>query len=395
VSADPSLTGLDDALLTLVRAHHAGLPIRLPSDTDWCGLLHKAHRQKTALLAYHTLAHDPSGVPPDIWAKFSTWYINQRRKNGFFALHLRRILSLLDEAGIPALVIKGLALAIGAHGRIDGRTFDDIDLLIPPEHINRAYALMRAQGFVPYDPHANTPVEHEYHHSLTHPRWHISLELHWRAAWRQFNHRAFPVHFDTLFAEARAVPLLNSVMLTPSPAHTFVLLAIDTLKERRVALGRLYDAARVLCDPSLDQAAMWAFAHAAGAQVETAALAGAAAAVGGFIPPPLPEDRYIARARAKLLHDGLQERAVPMLHQLWFYWSIRRTAGERAAFARAVLFDRANRSFFALTILRDTLGALNRRLHLRHLPGGERAYRLMYGFVHGLRARASIDFYRK
>lgn len=386
---------LDAALLHLVSAALRGESAALPATTDWCALLHKAYRQKVALLTWHALARDPSAAPPELWARFDHWAGDRRRKNGFFALHLRRILALLGAAGIPALVVKGLALSVGAYGRIDGRTFDDIDLLIPPAHIDAALALMCAEGFVRANPEADTPEEHEYHHSLTHPRWHISLELHWRAGWRRFNHRHFPIDIDTLFAGARALPLLNGVMYTPSVAHTLVLLAIDTLKERRAPLGRLCDAALLARDPALDWDALWAFARAAGAEVETAALLGAASAIGSVPVPALPESRLIAHARAKLLHDSINEREAPMLRQLLFYWSMRRTRAERLAFMRAVLLDPANRSFFALTILRDGLGALNRGLRLHRLPGGERVYHLMRQALHGWRARAQVDFYRK
>lgn len=59
---------------------------------------------------------------------------------------LAGILTALDRAGIPVMVLKGAVLGPTIYGRPDLRPMGDVDLLVPPEHIEDALALLGAAG---------------------------------------------------------------------------------------------------------------------------------------------------------------------------------------------------------------------------------------------------------
>lgn len=70
-----------------------------------------------------------------------TWYANQ--------LAVRRIAAVLERleaAAVPALVLKGFALAPLAYGDLGARPMEDVDLLVPPRQIERAVACLETLG---------------------------------------------------------------------------------------------------------------------------------------------------------------------------------------------------------------------------------------------------------
>jgi hypothetical protein len=65
------------------------------------------------------------------------------------ARHLRNVLRTLDVGGIPAMVIKGLALASQTQADFAGRGSGDLDLLVAPESVTRTWELLVADGWRP------------------------------------------------------------------------------------------------------------------------------------------------------------------------------------------------------------------------------------------------------
>ena len=58
-----------------------------------------------------------------------------------------RVLSLFAEAGLPVLVLKGISLALQTCGNAAARGRGDLDLLVSPDQLPAAVALLEAHGF--------------------------------------------------------------------------------------------------------------------------------------------------------------------------------------------------------------------------------------------------------
>ncbi|MEO8393426.1 MAG: hypothetical protein ABI700_10585, partial [Chloroflexota bacterium] len=81
----------------LIECLHAYLhtgSITPAPDTDWCALIEKGYRQKVAPVVWTVLTHQPEVVPAEMWTTYNTWISNLRRKNSYFAFHLRRLLAI-------------------------------------------------------------------------------------------------------------------------------------------------------------------------------------------------------------------------------------------------------------------------------------------------------------
>ena len=94
------------------------------------------------------------------------------------------VLSSLEERGIPAVPLKGVIFSERVYGDGASRESRDIDVLVAPEQLNDAVAVVREQFLysAPRDAVAGDgrPL---LHYSLSHPSGGPGLELHWRVHW--------------------------------------------------------------------------------------------------------------------------------------------------------------------------------------------------------------------
>jgi hypothetical protein len=102
---------------------------------------------------------------------------------------------VLDTLGVPALPLKGTALAEEAHGDLGMRVGADIDVLVAREDLRGAVGRLQAQGYRVVDD--EEPVMHTV---LVHPA-RTPVEVHWRVHW-----------YETQFSRA--------LLANPDAAHT-------------------------------------------------------------------------------------------------------------------------------------------------------------------------------
>lgn len=90
----------------------------------------------------------------------------------------RRTLAALTSAGIEAMPFKGLALALQHHGNLALRPMADVDVLIHPEHLERARTVLEATGWTyRYAPErlSRDVHSHDYRNEQS------GFDLHWYA----------------------------------------------------------------------------------------------------------------------------------------------------------------------------------------------------------------------
>ena len=60
---------------------------------------------------------------------------------------MKRLVPYLEANGIETLVFKGPALAQSIYGRIALRPFLDLDILVQPRDVAKAWSLLKAEGY--------------------------------------------------------------------------------------------------------------------------------------------------------------------------------------------------------------------------------------------------------
>lgn len=161
------------ALMQLVGAAAQGKALqKLPDDLDWARIERLANEQAVQTLLGYALRLSPALDCP---AELRESLVLQMRQEAFsnhaWKHSTLQLLAEMNAAGIPALLIKGYALA-DCYAAPDCRMSGDTDLLIEPKNEKRACAFMKANGFA---------VERRWtngHHDVCHHPRLGCMELH-------------------------------------------------------------------------------------------------------------------------------------------------------------------------------------------------------------------------
>jgi hypothetical protein len=199
----------------------------------------------------------------------------------------RRALSLLQDAGIEALLFKGAALHLARVYRDPrARPLGDADLLVRAARANEAVRILEAGGFQPWEPWTDR-----------HPGWvsaftlddgsapaglPVTLDLHWATDYTRLRHA--PDWGGEILWEEWAPPL-------PAPEAHFVVTAEHLLKHLRVAvhLPAVADLVRLL--PSMEvPGTVVRHAEARGSLPGLRAVVGLLLSLGAPVPAGLVEE---------------------------------------------------------------------------------------------------------
>ena len=102
----------------------------------------------SALVMRHLRSSDRCGqVPSEILDQLKEDYHRNTITNLSLYVELRRIVRALHDEEIPVIVLKGSALAGPVYGEIGLRAMRDIDLLVPKEQADRAFAVVEELGY--------------------------------------------------------------------------------------------------------------------------------------------------------------------------------------------------------------------------------------------------------
>jgi hypothetical protein len=129
---------------------------------------------------------------------------------------LQATMAALASAGVPALVIKGSALAYSVYPEPWHRTRTDTDLLVSQESVQAAMAALERCGYRRSDAiSTGAYVSHQiaFERTDAHDVRHV-IDLHWKVANPQIIADALP--FDLLWRSAEPAPALGASARVPS-----------------------------------------------------------------------------------------------------------------------------------------------------------------------------------
>jgi hypothetical protein len=160
---------------------------------NWDKFLRLADHHRVSPSVYSTLSRlDSMTVPEHI--------LNALRQtcqeNTLSALRITgetvRIIRLLENNNISAVVLKGAPLSCRLYGDIAARPYDDIDMLVTSEKLEQAIAILENEGYrriSEYDSYNLTPRqlqiylkhhEHSSHFKYWNSRKRVLIEIHWK-----------------------------------------------------------------------------------------------------------------------------------------------------------------------------------------------------------------------
>lgn len=141
------MTGEFKALMALVGASARGKKATLPQGLDWLRVEALAREQAVQVLLGDALRLNPEwDCPPALRIKLQREMRQAAISNNAWRNAILRLLADMNAAGIPALLIKGYAVA-DCYAQPDCRVSGDTDILISPGDEKSACAFMKAHGF--------------------------------------------------------------------------------------------------------------------------------------------------------------------------------------------------------------------------------------------------------
>jgi Uncharacterised nucleotidyltransferase len=215
-------------------------------------------RQFVALAEFHRVeglvaaalsAHRPASVPPEV----RDYFADRLRTCSLHGLSTAKatieLTSTLKRHGIPAVLLKGLAVADRYYGSPHARQSIDIDLLVPEHLVEDAQRAVESLGYVQSNPSFEIPpgcqdalraITNDV--SYAHKADGTKLELHWRLA---RNRRLPSWHFDTVRRHATTMPFANSALAVLEPAALMTYLICHGAKHSWFRLKWLADIDRM------------------------------------------------------------------------------------------------------------------------------------------------------
>jgi len=156
--------------------------------SDWARFLRVVRRHRVTGFVRASLS--AAGVRPAIPIAFR---LGRRAddlagKNAALAAESARFQQMFDEAGVPAMILKGAALARLAYGNAAIKEAQDIDALVLPEHAEKAIKMLEARGYELASPvpgigigpaQRRALIQYRNEVSMRHPVQGIYVDLHW------------------------------------------------------------------------------------------------------------------------------------------------------------------------------------------------------------------------
>lgn len=247
-------------------------------------------------------------VPPGVTDGAQRTMISALRNAG----EALRLQALLEKAGVEPLFLKGSALAVRAYGSIAVRDSVDIDMVVAPGDVARAWDMLDEAGYVMTAPARPLPPgplrtyqaisKDSAHH---HRQRRVRLELHWRLS-DASGDTGMPPPRDRRMVE---IPGAGALRTLADPA-LFTYLCVHGSGHAWARLKWLADIAALLGTSEDGGAALWAAAQADGAARPAAsAIMLANAVLGtplppGFVPPKSIRLRLLNKLALRVMAAG-------------------------------------------------------------------------------------------
>jgi hypothetical protein len=225
-----------------------------PSALDWSRLLALALEQEILPLFRRNLETlGFPGVPADARARMNALCRANTARQMFLVEELRRLLGLLDSAGIPAIPLKGPWLAQRLYGDYTLRVCADLDLMVPPDRAVDAARVLTADGYegcFPLDFFARHLVPGSMDYCLSkRGSLRCAVELHWRLLRDGASDRRAT---DDFWNEARPCTVFGAPAYCLTPEWELLFLSLHAATHQWQGLKWLVDIDQICSAQAID-----------------------------------------------------------------------------------------------------------------------------------------------
>ena len=220
------------ALVVVMRRTVGAVPVAASRETlgsidDWDAFLAAAQLHGLTGTACRVALRDVGdALPPAVARECSELRRQIARRSLLMSRQALRVMELLRDVGVPALLYKGPALSESIYGDVAARSWSDIDLIIAEDQLPAAWRALEGAGF---EAHAGgvalgaSLVGAEQELGFRHPALGLAVDLHWRVGLRL---AGASVSGDELLARAGVCEVLGRAVPAPSRSDMALLAAV-------------------------------------------------------------------------------------------------------------------------------------------------------------------------
>jgi hypothetical protein len=241
----------------------------LEQGIDWERLIAEARRHGVVPLVYQTLQRSVAAqVPAAALAALRAQYRAGAQQSMALAGELLKLLDRFAAAGIPALPLKGPALAALAYGNLSLRSFCDLDVLVHGRDVLAAKQILLALGYQPETPmtsrHEQLHLQTHYVYTFVHSQSHLIVELHYRIRPRYF---AFALAAEQLWEQIVSIKVGREEVPSLAPENLLLFLCAHGANHCWERLAWICDIAELLRrHPAFDWDRLMELARASGSR---------------------------------------------------------------------------------------------------------------------------------
>lgn len=150
--------------------------------SDWDGVIQQSLRHNIAPLLYQRLKNlDSAGyIPNNVLQTLHEIYLQNAGRNVRLYYNLTKVLNILNDAGIPTIVLKGAHLSEVVYRKTGIRAMDDVDLLFKKKDLSRCQKRLMDTDYYPYC--SRLPLDIHWDFDITPANLHINIEEVWERA---------------------------------------------------------------------------------------------------------------------------------------------------------------------------------------------------------------------
>jgi hypothetical protein len=227
----------------------------LSSDPDWTRVVRLADAHEVVPLVCRSLQRTGfDGVPPAARDALEASRRSTAARNALLARELAGVLRLLARAGVPAIPMKGVALAETLYGDAGLRVSSDMDVLVPRGHARKALCLLRDAGYASEFAERffealllRTDIEYTLRRSQH--RFEYVLDVHWGIGWSPRDDRRAA---EALWTDSRRVTRWGVETYAMTPEWEVLTLAVHAARHGWQPLKWLVDVHDYCMRRSLD-----------------------------------------------------------------------------------------------------------------------------------------------
>jgi hypothetical protein len=214
---------------------------------DWDYVLAEAERHGVAnLLWRHLQSAAEECVPPTILARLQTENQRNTERCLWLAGELAKIVTTIQQAGIPCIQFKGPTLAMVAYGDLGLRQFADLDLFVRAEDFAGVRNVIAKHGFMPPRElgRDREAALLRFDNAFTFEKdADVFLDVHWRFAPASF---AFRLETEDLWRRLKPVKIGSQTLFTLSPEDLLMVLCCHGFTHQWERLGWICDVATLV-----------------------------------------------------------------------------------------------------------------------------------------------------